>query len=467
MSQGGLKREIGLIPAVATAVGIVVSSSALLMLGQGFGLGGPAFVVAMLIAAFVNLCVAFSFAELTSMIPAAGGINHYTLPAMGPTVGIFAVLSGYFLVSILSNAAESTIAGTVIHDYFFPNLGITPTGWAFILLIILTLINLRSVKSFAYSQVLFAGTMIVSMIALSCIGLLGLGSGEPLATPNMTFDLAAGGGIIGLLSIAFWLFVGLEFVCPMAEEVKNPQKFIPMAMIIAIVIIFISDILFGFMALKYMPGAALADSTAPHVEAATLVLGRTGQIWIGIISLLATASTLNTFIAAIPRMLYGMAKEGQFPRVFAKLNKAGSPYVGVLLVFVITAALLVFNDPESVSMISTYVLSGCIGWMIAYIIAHADVLILRKKYPDMKRAFRVPGGPILPIISTIGLITMMVMIHPDPAVAKQIFSFAGVALLICAIWSVVWVKFVMKKPLFQTTPIEDLVSKLEQPEADK
>jgi amino acid transporter len=65
MANDGLKREIGLIPAIATAVGIVVSSSALLMLGQGFGLGGPAFVVAMIIAAFVNLCVAFSFAELT------------------------------------------------------------------------------------------------------------------------------------------------------------------------------------------------------------------------------------------------------------------------------------------------------------------------------------------------------------------------------------------------------------------
>ena len=128
--MSGLKREIGLIPCIATAVGIVVSSSALLMLGQGFGLGGPAFIVAMLIAAAVNLCVAFSFAELTSLLPAAGGINHYTLPAMGRTVGIFAVLAGYFLVSILSNAAESTIAGTVLHDYFFG--GISPTVWAFI-----------------------------------------------------------------------------------------------------------------------------------------------------------------------------------------------------------------------------------------------------------------------------------------------------------------------------------------------
>lgn len=180
--MGELKREVGLIPAVATAVGIVVSSSALLMLGQGFGLGGRAFVIAMVIAALVNLFVAFSFAELTGLLPVAGGINHYTLPAMGRTVGIFAVLAGYFLVSILSNASESTIAGTVIHDYFLPDIGVGPTFWALVMMAVLTVINLFGAKSFAYSQVFLAGTMISSMVILSCIGLFELGSGQPLKT---------------------------------------------------------------------------------------------------------------------------------------------------------------------------------------------------------------------------------------------------------------------------------------------
>ncbi|MFR5880952.1 MAG: APC family permease [Cloacibacillus evryensis] len=239
--MGELKREVGLIPAVATAVGIVVSSSALLMLGQGFGLGGRAFVIAMVIAALVNLFVAFS-CRTDRITAGGGGINHYTLPAMGRTVGIFAVLAGYFLVSILSNASESTIAGTVIHDYFLPDIGVGPTFWALVMMAVLTVINLFGAKSFAYSQVFLAGTMIASMVILSCIGLFELGSGQPLKT-NLTWDIAAGGGILSMLSIAFWLFVGLEFVCPLAEEVKEPQRFIPIAMISGIVIIFISDIL--------------------------------------------------------------------------------------------------------------------------------------------------------------------------------------------------------------------------------
>lgn len=464
--MSGLKREVGLFAAICTAVGIVVSSSALVSLGQGFGLGGPAFVVAMVLALLLNLFVAFSFAELTSMMPLAGGLNHYTLPAMGRTMGIFAVLVGYFAVSVLSNAAESSIAGLVISDIFLPGMGFNPTLGAFLLMVTLTLINIRGVKSFAISQVIFATIMIVSMIALSLIGLLGLGIGEPLST-RLSFDMAAGGGVLSMLGIGFWLFVGMEFVCPLAEEVKNPQKFIPLSMISALVIIFVSDILFGFMALKYIGMDALSSSAYPHVDAAMAVLGRNGQLWIGVISMVATASTLNTFVAAVPRMLYGMAKEGQFPKSFAKLNKWGSPYVGVIFVFIITVILLA-TGIAGVGAIMTLIMAGSVGWMIAYIIAHINVIILRKKYPNVPRSFKVPGGNILPIIGIAGLIYMIINIWPEPVMRNQIYLFAGISIVIFGAWSVYWVKFVMRKPLFETVPMEHLLKEVfESLETDK
>ena len=452
MESNSLRREVGLFPAICTAVGIVVSSSALFMLGEGFANGGPAFIVAMIIAAFTNLCVAFSFSELAGMLPAAGGINHYTLPALGPTVGIFSVLSGYFMVAGISNAAESMVCGEVLSIHLFPGLGLSTTFWAFFMVIALGLLNLGSVKSYALAQTIFASVMIGSMIILSIIGLTGAGQGEPVAE-YPSFDLSAGGGVVSMLAIAFWLFVGLEFVCPLAEEITNPNKFIPLAMISGIAIIFVSDILFGFMALKYIPMDVLADSTTPHVDTAMVVLGRGGEIWISIISLVATCSTLNTFVAAIPRMLYGMANEGEFPKVFGKLNKFGSPWAGVVLVTIVTMSLIAFF---SVDYLEVLLLAGCIGWMIAYIIAHIDVLVLRKKYPDENRPFRVPGGAILPIISTVLLVIMIAMITDDPEEKILIFKLAGGGLLICAIFSICWVKFAMKKPLWKAYSLEEL-----------
>ena len=469
-------KKIGFIPCVATAIGIVVSSSALTLMGEGFGAGGTAFLVSMVIAACLNLFVAFSFAELSGILPAAGGINHYTLPAMGYGMGIFAVLNGYFAVSILSNAAESYVAGSVLHDYLFPNLGLEGWLWGFILMTILALINLRSVKSYAYSQVFFTSVMVGSMVILSLIGLLGLGH-EPTIASQWTFNLAEGGGPLLLLGFSFWLFIGLEFVCPLAEEIENPNKFIPLAMVTALCAIFISDALFGFCALKYVDMETLLGGGTPHVRVASEVLGRPGEIWIGIISLVATCSTLNTFLAAVPRMLFGMAHEGQFPKAFGKLNRLGSPFWGVILVWVITVALIIsFRTSENiVTLINQFIISGCIGWMICYMIAHLDVIILRKKYPDIHRSFKVPFGPVLPIIGIIGMLFVILYIWPnfDGNPWKEMFwgfpgeetfqdgsimiyMFAGAVVVIAALWSAFWVKCKMKKGFFETVPLEKL-----------
>ena len=78
MAEKTLKKSIGLWGVIATATGIVVASTTLVSMGQGFGIAGKGFVIAMLVAAILNLFVAFSFAELSSMVPRAGGINHYT-----------------------------------------------------------------------------------------------------------------------------------------------------------------------------------------------------------------------------------------------------------------------------------------------------------------------------------------------------------------------------------------------------
>ncbi|MGI5825750.1 MAG: APC family permease [Bacillota bacterium] len=465
-------KKIGFIPCVATAIGIVVSSSALTLMGEGFGSGGTAFLISMVVAAFLNLCVAFSFAELSGMLPVAGGINHYTLPAMGYGVGIMAVLNGYFSVSILTNSAESFVAGDVLSTYLFPGLGLEGWIWALIILAVLTLINLRSVKSYAYSQVFFTSVMVGSMVILSIVGLLGLGN-EPAINPQWGFDLSAGGGPLLLLGFSFWLFIGLEFVCPLAEEIENPNKFIPLAMVTALCAIFVSDTLFGFCALKYVDQETLFSGGTPHVRVASAVLGRPGEIWIGIISLVATCSTLNTYIAAVPRMLFGMAHEGQFPKCFGKLNRLGSPFWGVLLIGVITAALVIcfHGNADAVTLVNTFVTAGCIGWLLCYCVSHLDVLVLRKKYPDIHRPFKTPAA--FPIIGLLGCLFTIIYIWPDgwqtilwgwPSEGKEsfmsgsviIFMFAGIVLVVSTIWTAIWVKCVMKKGFFETVPLEKL-----------
>ncbi|MFD2215489.1 APC family permease [Metabacillus endolithicus] len=447
-----LKRKIGLWTAIASAVGIVVASSAMVSLGQGFGIAGPGFIIAMVAAMLLNVFVAFTFSELSGMIPRAGGMVHYTLPTMGPLVGMVSVLSGYVLVNMFAGSAEAHIAGIVIHEVFAP--AISPTLISVAFVILLALVNIRGVELFSKVQIVLTSVMILSIVSIGVIGLTGIGGGEPIET-NFEFN-SLGMGIFGLTALAFWLFVGIEFVTPMAEELKKPKLYIPLSMILGLFIILIADFIFGSAAIKYVPLDILAGSDSPHMEAASAILGRTGQIWIGLVTILATASTLNTLLFAIPRMLYSMANEGQLPMVFGKLNKWGAPWASILFMGSLFLIFVIFGVTGA-SSITTFILAGAFCWCITYIIAHLNVIILRFKYPDVKRSFKSPLGITFQVIGIAGMVYMLFNIFPDPVVKAQIYQYALIFLLITLVYSVIWVKLKMKKKLFETTTIEELL----------
>ncbi len=455
MSVGGLKRSMGLWAAVSTAVGLVVASTTLVSLGQGFGIGGPGFIFAMLIALVLNLFVAFSFAELSSILPKAGSLNHYTLSAMGPFPAILAVLAGYVIVTIFAGSAEAAVPGIVFNEVFAA--WMSPIVFSVGMVLLLTVVNLLGVDLFAYVQMAMTGIMIGSMDLLGLIGNLGIPG--PAVNPEVFANFNPMGlGVASLASLGFWLFVGIEYVCPMAEEIKQPRKYIPLAMILALAIIAVSNILFGFASLRYLPLDQLAGSTAPHVDTAVAMLGPAGGIWIGIVTIFASVSTVNTLLAAIPRMLYGMAQQGQLPSFLAYIHpRFQTPWAGILLVAacIITPILVGIATVETVII---YILAGALAWFVAYIIAHLNVIILRAKYPSAPRSFKTPLYPWPQLLGIGGMVYMIFNIFPDPEMKASIYKYALGFLLAAAVFSAVWVKAVMKKGLFETQTIESLGS---------
>ncbi len=446
-----LRRSLGLTTGIAASCGIVVASTTLVDMGHGFGLAGMGFIIPMLIAMFLNLMVALSFGELSAMIPRAGAINHYTLPAMGSFMGIFAVISGYIIVQIFAGSAEAAIPGLVIQQLFLP--GIDPRVFSAIILLFLMAINIRGIDLFGWTQIILTVIMIGSLIVVGFIGLTGTGTGTPVVTeldPAIT-----GWGLLGLTALAFWLFIGLEFVVPIAEEMRKPRIYVPLSMIIGLGIIFIAKAIFGSASVGYVPLDTLATSETPHLEAGFAILGRSGEIWLGIVTIAATMATLNTLICGIPRMLFGMAQEGQAPSTFAALNRWQTPWVGIIfstLIILVPNLLGIFT----IEVIIIYILAAVFSWFVCYIIAHLDVIILRYKYPDVKRHFRSPLGILPQIIGIIAMVYMMINIFPDPDMKRQIYLYALVFLGIAAIYSALWVKLKMKQGLFETTPLEKL-----------
>jgi len=323
---------------------------------------------------------------------------------------------------------------------------------AIIMLVLLMVLNLLGVDAFANFQIAFTAVMIFTMALIGLTGTFGAGNPGLVAAsaPPVTFTDA-----FALSALGIWLFIGTEFMCPMIEEAKNPRRDIPLAMMTGLGVILVLKIFYGIASVRYISMEQLAQSPIPHVLVAKAIFGTAGFYWVGLASLCATASTVNTLIAAVPRMLYGMAHAGQVPSVFKYLHpRFRTPWVGIIL---LSAGMLVqiLTGISSTQTIVVFIVASAFSWLLSYIIAHVDCLILRFKYPDLDRPFKTPGFPVPQILGIAGTIFIMVNIFPDPAVKKLIYTYAGWFLFGAAVYAFFWCRFKMKKGLFRPTPLEE------------
>ncbi len=314
-----------------------------------------------------------------------------------------------------------------------------------------TLLNLLGIDIFARLQSALA---LLMMIVLLVLGLGAVSSDHASAQTA----LASGWNPLGVSALALTaMAVGLRrrrvrLPAGGGDAASGAQH--PRSMILGLSIIFLTIALYCFGALLCIPQAELAGDPLPHFLFANRVFGEYGQLFLVIAAITATCSTLNSSLAAIPRMLYGMAQNGQaFPQFKQLSRRARTPWVAVLFVAAITGLpiLILGQDPDSINLL---LLAAALAWLLAYIIAHVDVLALRRRYPHIARPFRTPFYPLPQLFGIAGMIYAVVHVSPTPEMTGRIFASAGVVLGVVSLVAVVWIKGVMRKPLFVPEPLE-------------
>lgn len=449
MTSTSLNRTLGFWRAFATCTGLVVAGTTMVSLGYSMGLVGPAFMVSALIAMFVSILVSFSYAELSSFMPGAGMIGDYTLIAMGPFMAIVSVLGGYIVLVSAAGAMESITAGLAVQS-LFPS--ISATIVAITMLVLFLVVNLVGVGVFGSVQVLITGSMIIGTSIMGLLGLLSIGTvGEIQSVP---FNPKGWEVVFQSLALGIWLFVGIEYVAPMAEEVVEPEKTIPKAMIFGLLTIFVADMLFGQAIAHYVPLNILESSTAPQVEGARAMFGHIGAVFIVLITVLASASSVSSHLAAVPRMLYGLAREGLLPKAFTYVHpQFRTPWVGIIAVFALLC--IPFLLSIDMDLIATLILASCVTWLLSYVIAQINVIILRRRYPNIKRPFRTPLFPIPQIIGIAACLYMILTIHPETEMKLRIYAISGGFMLLIVTYAICWLRY-KRIPLFRPVPLEQL-----------
>lgn len=454
MSEGKtkLKRTLSFAPAYGAAVGLVVSGTAMFSVGNVAGTTGYGTFISAFIALIPMMMTAFAFGELTAMLPGGGMISDYTMPALGRFFAAFALLSGYVVLIAADGGTQLVMGGLSAEEIC----GVPQIAVTLVLFAIVFIINILNVDFYGKVESVITILMMVTFAAFAIAGNVRIGEAAGVATPvNAGKGIMPEGGlktIMGATGSAIWFFIGFEFACPMAEENKKPYKNIPYALIFGLITIYIVDSLFATAAVRYTDLNELSTSTVPQTIAAKAILGKAGYIIMTLLTIMASFTTANAYMASLPRMLYGLAKEGMVPAFFGKVNKRfRTPVYGIIFtgILILATTLFITINGADVSLVQGLINVACITWMVSYGIAMIDVLVLRKKYPDFPRLWK---APMAKVSMTVGIIGVIFSIYT----LRDSLVYALICMGVVAAYILIWGK-IKKIRLTEVTDIKDTV----------
>lgn len=449
-SNTKLKRVLGFGATYGAAMGLVVSGTAMFSVTQVAGQASHAVWITGLIGLIPIICAALAFSELSAMLPGGGMISDYTSPALGRFWGTLAVLGTYVLLAAADGSTQMAMSGYSLQDVT----GIPAIITSLVFLVLCLFINLFDVGVYGkFAGALPIGMMIAYMVLAIC-GALGVGESMGIATPvGSTFLPSTGwAGVFGAVGSSIWWYIGFENCCPMAEETKEPYKVIPKALFAALITIYLIDIVFSYAALKYTDINVLLTSGVSHIDGSRAMMGTIGAVVMSTITILASFTTANSQLAALPRMFYGLARQGQLPKAFGYVHpKYRVPIYGTITCFLLMFVCTIYICAQggTAEIMNMFINIVCVAWLGCYILAMVDVLVLRKRYPDFPRLFKVPAPKVTFTIGIIGSIYAIYTISD-----YILFTLAWLAVVV--IFIIVWNK-AHKKPINEVTKLEDAV----------
>jgi amino acid transporter len=461
-----LNDAIGFPTALATTVGLIIASSVLLTATQGFGVGGPVFALAMLIAFVIMIFQTMSFSEASGMMPLAGSVYDYISAGLGRFLGVTGTITAYLVVHIFAGTAETSAVGlfAAVNFPFLEGLSDADSWIVGVgLLVIFGVVNLLGIKVYGAFEVVLTAVMWITLLFFGLLGVVQAARVDLEGAFGVSLvgtDLVA---VLSMVGLAMFLFVGVEYVTPLASELREPAKVIPKAMFIGLVGVAVAMFVYGLGVLRQVEnieleeGLFLFDTPLPIPALGEATLGTAGRWWLAIAVLFAGGATINTFVAGIPRILYGMAKDTAFPPVFAYLHpRFKTPAVGIVVVVIIPAvySFVIKGDIDSIFVL---ILAAVMAWLFAYILVNISIVLLRRRRPDLHRPYRTPMFPVPQILASLGMLVTMWYIAPPFLTRADIYLRFFVMLAVVALFAVWQTKVKTKKPLFEPVEPEEFV----------
>jgi APA family basic amino acid/polyamine antiporter len=343
-SQPSLRREIGVLGAVFMGLGSIVGTGVFVSIGIGAGVTGPSVVLAVVLAAFVATANGLSSAQLAAAHPVSGGTYEYGYRYLNPAYGFTA---GWMF--LLAKSASAATAALGFSGYLLDLFGVD-TDWlvpvALGAVVVLTIIVLSGLRQ---SNVVNITIVSITLLALMAFVVFGL-----LEVQRTSFDgsLEGDAGFPGFLEATALMFVaytGYGRIATLGEEVREPKRTIPKAIIVTLMTTMILYAAVAFVAVGVDGAETLASLTeelaAPLEELAKMFAGDELAAVVAVGAITAMLGVLLNLILGLSRVLLAMGRRGDMPSLTARINTAGTtPVVAVPVVGAVIAGLVLIGD---------------------------------------------------------------------------------------------------------------------------
>jgi len=408
MAKKQLVRTLGLAQILMLGIGGTMGAGVFVLTGHAAGMVGPAVILVFLLAALQSLPNSLSYAELASTFPIAGGGYAYISKA---TRGLLPFSVGW--VSWFSNmvyGALSAVGAAYSLKIFLPFLSVPLT--AVILIAIFAIISLRGSEEAGRTQVILAGVLLLSLAFFVILGLV-LPTGFTWAEFYKDGGLFIHEGwvenmaqIFKAVTLVNVMFVGYEVIATTAEEAKKPGRNIPIAIMGTIFICATIYCAIAFVALGIVSAKTLGTSSTPLSDAASYLGGWEAPA-MGLAGIIATLTSLNAAMLGGARVALALSRDGYLPAFLSRIDpRLKTPLPAILVSGGLIALFAVSGDEVFLGYVSNF------GFMYLVFFTNVSVILLRRKFPKVKRAFRTPWYPLLPILGCIGIIVVEVFTEP-------------------------------------------------------
>ncbi len=409
-----LKKELKLLDVYAIATGTTLSSGLFLLPGLAAAIAGPAIVLAYILAIVPLIPAMFSVVELATAMPRAGGVYFFMDRTLGPMFGTIGGLGTWF--ALILKVCFALIGMGAYIALFIPSVSIVPVAVA--LAILIGILNLFSVKGTGKLQV------ILVMVLLAILAVFLAGGVPQINFSNFKGFLDPGfNAIFSAAGLVYISYVGITKVASLSEEVKDPERNLPLGIFLSLGTSFLVYGLGTAIMVGVIPMNELIGNLTPAAAAAEKFFGQTGVILTSIAAIIAFISVANAGTLSASRYPFAMSRDHIMPHIFQRLSPLGIPYVSIILTIAIIVVIIIFFEPTKIAKLA----SAFQLLMFAFVCL--GVIVMREsRIESYDPGFK---SPFYPWMQLIGIFTAIFLIFKMGWLA---ISFSSALIAVAVLW---------------------------------